>query len=182
MNEHTLPDDLTDVEVAAAALGIAPSTLYRDIQSGRVRKYGSRRATKVSVAEARRAREDTLDPSMQRPAASVTRVGDYLGHRSDLEAVKAQKAALELAKMLGQTVDRTAVEEAIETAAREFRNALLRRWRTLSIEFEGLSAREIEVKGLASDEAVLLELMRKLEGGGDYVDGTELPVPADDAT
>jgi|SRR5262245_30824789 len=155
--EVEAPADVVGIREAARALNLSPSTLSRQVSDGKIPNRGTADAPKVSLAEVQKAREDNLDASQQRASQP-----SYAEHRATLEATKAQKAALELAGMLGQTVARAEVEEAIATAARELRDALLRRWRTLAVELEGLSAREIEARGTLSDETALAELVRKL--------------------
>jgi len=139
-------------------LGLSPSTLSRQVANGTIPNRGTDDAPRVSLSEVQRAREDNLDPAQQRGTAPET----FHAHRTNLEATKATKAQLELAQMLGQTVARSEVEEEVANAVRELRDTLLRRWRVLAVELEGLSAREIEAKGLASDESALQELARKL--------------------
>jgi hypothetical protein len=169
MSDGTLPladapMDIVGIREAARTLKLSASTLSRQVRSGIIPNRGTPQSPKVSLAEVKTARAENLDPAQQRQSTTVKPAASgYQGHRSDLEEAKAAKARLELAAMLGQTLARQAVEDAIETATRELRDTLSRRWRVLAVELEGLTAREIEAKGLASDEAALAELVRKFE-------------------
>jgi hypothetical protein len=156
MNER--PSDLFGIREAAKRLGIGRSTLSDQVRAGKIPNRGTPDLPMVSVVEARQAREENLDRSKQRSAVPSA----YQEHQIDLARVKAERAKLDLARALGQVVPRADVEDAVTTAARELRDTLMRRWRVLAVELEGLGAREIEVKGLASDESALAEMVRKL--------------------
>jgi hypothetical protein len=138
--------------------GLGRSTLYEWVARGRVPNRGTPDAPRVSLSEVERARS-ALDIAKQRGGSENS---DYQRHKSEFARVQAERAQLELAQMLGLTVARVDVEEAVEAATRELRNTLIRRWRILAVELEGLTAREIEARGLAADEAALAELVRKL--------------------
>ena len=160
---ETAQSDIVGVREAARQLNVNASTISRQLRAGIIPNRGTDRDPKVSVEEARRARQNNLDPSQQRGAHTAPASSGYTASRSELEAAKAAMAQLDLAEKLGLTVAREDIEDAIATAARELRDALARRWRALAVELQGLTAREIEAKGMASDEAVLADLTVKLE-------------------
>lgn len=168
------------VNKAAKALGISPQQVSRGLKRGSIPNRGTAEHPKVDVEEARRARDANLSP-MQRQTKKRGRPAkvkepesvpadeypvpkpSFYDHRSAHEKAKAEKAAIELARIRGETVLAADVSDTLFTAAREFRDALLRRWRALARELEGLSAREIESKGIAADEKALRDLVRKLQ-------------------
>jgi hypothetical protein len=167
------PTDVVGIREAATALEVAASTISRQVKNGIIPNRGSAFAPKVSISEARTARAERLDPAQRRPpqiqAAAVT--PGYNTHRTAHEETKAKKAALELAQMQGDLVARAEVEDFLATVARQFRDKLLHRWRTLAVELEGLPAREIEAKCLAGDEALLSSLADEFESWGSDADG-----------
>lgn len=161
---ETALSDIVGVREAARQLKVNASTISRQVRAGIIPNRGTDREPKVSVTEAKNARETGLDPAQQR--RPITMQGGHAlpsTSRGELEAAKAAIAQLDLAEKLGLTLSRADVEDALATVAREFRDALARRWRILAIDLQGLNAREIEAKGMASDEAVLAELVVKLE-------------------
>lgn len=156
--------DIVGVTEAARAIGVHKSTISRQIAAGKIPNRGTASAPKVSITEARQARADNIDPAQQRAAPTT---GSANAHRADYEEARARMAQLDLAEKLGLVVPRADIEDAIATATRELREALARRWRVLALELQGMTAREIETKGMASDEAVLAELAVKLDADAD---------------
>lgn len=158
MQQMELPGDLVTVTGAAAELTLNKSTVSRQVRALGLPLYGG----KFSLSAYKAAREESLDPGQQRAAATQS-ASTYQAHRTDLERTKAIKAGIELAQLQGSLLDRRAVEDFLATAAREMREAMTRRWRTLAAELAGLDARQIEDAGICSDEKLLADLAQRFE-------------------
>lgn len=133
MNEQ--PEQPVSIREAARQLGIAHSTVSRQVSAGIIPNHGVPGRPLILVTEARAARAQNLDPSQRRgsrsplfaeeedgapgtnddplSSASVPERGSYRGERSRREAALAQLAEIELGKQLGNLLDKGEVIDAV---------------------------------------------------------------------
>lgn len=147
--------DVMGIRAAARALNKSASTISRQVAAGIIPNRGTTAEPKVSLAEAKAARAVNLQPEPE--------VAGFAQARNVHERLKAQKTAIELAQLKGELVRRVEVEEFLAEEGAKIRDGLLRRWRAFAAELVGLTAREIEERGLAADEAVLAALAAAYE-------------------
>ena len=160
-----LPTDIIGIRAAGAILGVAASTISRQVKAGIIPNRGTCKEPKVSIVEATAARKGNIDPAQQRApeGADLAANNSYHANRADREWVRAQKEKLEYAQILGTVMLRADAEDKFSTFGRHIREALAIRWRTLATELQGLSAIEIERAGTKADEDLLTRIVAEIE-------------------
>lgn len=165
--------DIVGIREAAGQLGVAASTISRQVRAGIIPNRGTGEAPKVSVSEARAARAKNTDPAQRRrPAPSGDdRVNDGSFHaqRAERERVSTELKKLELAERTGVVIPKDAAENALFTFGRRIREELTNRWTTFAQDLAGLPAEEIARIGAERDEKLLTLIANEIEKDHDLL-------------
>jgi hypothetical protein len=164
--EDKRPDDLLGVRACASKVGVAPSTISRQLANGLFLNWGTDRQPLVSLAEVQKARSGDLDPAQQRatPRARPGARGLYAEERAGREKVQRQLAELDLAARLGEVLPRAEVNDDFETFGRTLRERMQQRAATLVLEMEELPTPAAKAAFLiAANEKLFEELAGELE-------------------
>ncbi len=121
MDTATSPVSLRE---AAKALGVAHTTLSRQVRAGKIPNRGTDSRPLVDVEEARAARASNIDPAMQRspaPAPAATGLARIKERQAELDLARAEHAWQVEQRLWVKVAD---VASAIRTAGVSMRDEL----------------------------------------------------------
>jgi hypothetical protein len=135
------PADVMTLTAAAREIGVAVSTLSRQVKAQKIPNRGTPERPMVSLSEARAARADNLNPLMARtPApAAAPRAGSIADEQRREKAARAELLELELAERRGELMAADEVRAAFGEAGRVIQAELMQISRDLADELAAMS-------------------------------------------